>query len=576
MKKRIPYGVCNFQEIIEGNYYYIDKSRFIETLETRNTPVFLRPRRFGKSLFSEMLRWYYDLKAADQFEKLFGGLYIGKNPTSLKNSFFFLALDFSGLSSYSHENRDFAMKNFNEKVLDDITGFLIYYQKELNLDKEDIRDFKQDHNENAGAALAGAVNFVKNAGGKMYLAIDEYDSMTNAMAINYINEPDEKNEYMNITHKGGFFRSFFEYVKNCTKSALKKVYITGILPITISDLNSGFNIAEWITHDEDFENMLGITESELDTFLAELYRENPQLFLSINEVKSYLKRYYNGYRFGEYSENVYNPMMTMYFLNNLVRHNRIPKILADENIKVQYNQMAYIFGRNNKKRDEVIEEITDKKRLEFSITPGRLFDLRDYKSGRYINECLYYLGLLTYGENPFEFVVPNLVTYEMILSYFERIKEFEPDRFDFDRFVIRYLKDGDINALIKAFFEEIVRKFPGDFFKDVNESFYRGLLFHVLYRILPKNLYEVLPEFNLTTGTVDLIVESFDNPRVMAKLEDLIEIKRVPKSATDSQLDAKFEKAKKQVVRYQTGDYKEFRAVAVCFRGNRDYKIRIY
>ncbi|MCP4130614.1 MAG: AAA family ATPase [bacterium] len=574
MEKLIPYGISNFERLVEG-YYYVDKTAYIEKLERINTPVFLRPRRFGKSLFTEMLRWYYDIKAKDKFEKLFANLYIGKNPTPRRNSYFFLGLDFSGMSDYSYNDKDFAGKQFNSGIMTKLVNFLFYYAEELGIDNAYINDFEYKYKNNASGALEIIDGLIAMKNGRLYVVIDEYDALTNAMAIHYIHAPEEANEYLNITRKGGFFRSFFETIKKCTKSAVEKVYITGILPITISDMNSGFNIAEWITHDETYTNMLGITESEIDMLLDEIYDDYKERKISKNEVKRYLSQYYNGYKFSRHGEKVYNPMMTMYFLKELVNKNTIPDSLADQNIRVQYNQVAYIFGKNNEKRDEVLLEITERKALDFSVDPRRQFDLRDYKSGRYINECLYHLGLLTYSDRTDEFVIPNIVTFEMILSYFERIKDFEiPDK-DINSWIITFKRSGDITALLESFFNEVIREFPGDFFKDVNESFYRGLLFHVLYYYLPKNLYEVLPEFPTADGNVDIMARTLPAADVDAPFEFLMEIKRVPKSASQTVFDSKFNEAKSQVKKYQTGEYKYFTAVAVCFRGNKDYKIDI-
>jgi hypothetical protein len=270
---------------------------------------------------------------------------------------------------------------------------------------------------------------------------------------------------------------------------LDRVFITGILPITISDMNpsgatgtssSGFNIAKWISHTSKFINMLGLTETELDGLLTEIYSNNPHITLSFNEVKGFLRRYYNGYYFSKDAEPVYNPMMVLSCLDNIIEENKYPKLPADQNIRVQYNQVAYIFGKNNTGRDTIIKEITEKKAYKFNINIGRQFNMKDYKSGNFIPDCLYYLGLLTHGKRYSEFVVPNLVTYEMILSYFEEIMDFSTEGAGYDHMVIEFMETGNIESFVKSFFEEIIQKFPGDFFKDVNESFYRGLFFHIL------------------------------------------------------------------------------------------------
>jgi hypothetical protein len=322
--------------------------------------------------------------------------------------------------------------------------------------------------------------------------------------------------------------------------------------------------------------MLGLTEKELNHLMEDIYKDNPGITLPGEEVKAFLKRYYNGYYFSKKAEPVYNPMMALACLKTIIKYNHYPELPADQNIRIQYNQVAYIFGKNDVSRDAIIKEITEKKAYKFKINIGRQVTMKDYKSGRFIPDCLYHLGLLTHGKRYNEFVVPNLVTYEMILSYFEEIMNFPTEGAGFDRMVIEFMETGDMEIFVKSFFEEVIQKFPGDFFKDVNESFYRGLFFHILYSFLPNDLYDVFPEFNVPGGTVDIYINSRKLPEELVELKDLIEIKRVPKSAGDAELEAKFKQANDQVFAYRTGDYSGFRAVALCFRGNKDYKLKVF
>ena len=573
MERLIPYGMTNFERIITENYYYIDKTKYIAELEKLTTPVFLRPRRFGKSLFTEMLKWYYDIKAKDRFQELFGNLYIGKHPTKKQGSYYFLSLDFSGINTTSINTEEFRRKSFNDKVVSSIKYFLNHYKKELNISAKYINDFSGSYGQSGENAINEVINLVGNVDGKMFISIDEYDSLTNALATVY---NDEKNiEYYNVLAKGGFFRSFFENLKASLKQCVEKIYITGILPITISDMNSGFNIAQWITHEKTFDNMLGITTSEMDKLLDEILSDYPDILVTKDEIFEKLKIYANNYRFTPDSEAVFNTTITMSVLQHIINNKNLPDDFVDSNIRVSYNQIAYIFGDNYEKRDEVIQQLTDTKTISFQIEKKKLFDLQDYKSGKYINDCLYYHGLITNSEFPDEYVVPNLVTYEMLLTYFERIMNFELDDHDKKKFMLKFLKTGDFEFLVDEFFKTIIQPFPGDFFKNVNESFYHGLFFHILYTSMPKDRYEVLPEFNLMNGTVDIMFKTLPNTKVRAEFQVLLEIKRVPKSASDEAFEAKFQETIKQVTSYKTGEYKDYTALAVCFRGNKDYKMKI-
>lgn len=574
MQRLLPYGDSNFENIITQNSYYIDKTKYIEKLERVKWPVFLRPRRFGKTLFTETLRWYYDIKAKDRFEELFGKLYIGKNPTPNHNKYFFLKLDFSGMSAWSESEVDFVKKQFDKSVSIKIKYFLQYYRNELNITDNELAVFEEQFQYNASGALKKAIEAADSVSGQMFIAIDEYDSLTNAMAIYYKDATEKENEYLNILKKGGFFRSFFEAIKSGTSTAIAQTYITGILPITIADMNSGYNIASWITFNPDFSEMLGITHNEFAGLLKMVHKDYAFDVVSKQEVANMAKKYYNGYKFRPEGQPVYNPMMALYLLREL-SGNRLPDILADNNLRIDYNQIAYIFGNNTETRDEVIKSITDDKAWQHGFTLNISFDMDAYKNGKYIAEGLFYSGILTYGEYRDELRIPNLVTYEFVLSYFNRIMEFNESSILIGKILHPYSFTGDVVAMIDLFFEKVIQNYPGDFFRNANESFYHGLLFYVLWNQLYKDAYEVLPEYPLTNGQADLMVRSLDGARVRCVLKDLFELKQVPKSASDAQFEAKLNEARNDMKKYLTGAFANWRGVVVCFRGNKDYKVEI-
>lgn len=574
MERLIPYGDSNFENIIITNSYYIDKTKYIEKLEKIKWPILLRPRRFGKTLFTETLRWYYDMKAANRFDELFGKLYIGKNPTPNRNKYFFLKLDFSGMSSWSESEVDFVKKQFDSAVTSRIDFFLKYYKRELKLTDNFLNKFDEIYRNNASGALLRAIEAVNNVSGKMFIAIDEYDSLTNAMAIYYKDADEKENEYLNILKKGGFFRSFFEVIKQGTSKTISQVYVTGILPITIADMNSGFNIANWISLDDDFSEMLGITETEFDNLLDTVYNDYQINIISVKEAKVVVGNYYNGYKFTANGHKIYNPMMTLYLLKNLIR-NRLPDIMADNNLRIDYNQIAYIFGNNTEKRNEIITSITDNKTWLHGFSLNVSFDMQAYKEGLYIAEGLFYSGILTFGNYADELTIPNLVTYGFVLNYFNRIMNFFGDSMLIGKITTNYIHTGDVDSLVGSFFEKVIQDYPGNFFRNVNESFYHGLFFFILNSALAKDRYEVLPEYNVVNGQADLMVRSYPEARVRCHLKDLFEIKRVPVSATDSVFESKFIEAQEDMKEYRQGKYADWRGIAICFRGNKDYKVMI-
>jgi len=576
MKRLMPYGSANFEKIATGNFYYIDKTIYIEKLERVEFPIFLRPRRFGKSLHTEMLRCYYDLKMKDRFDEIFGKLYIGKNPTGNQNKYFFLKLNFSGMYAFAEMDEGELKKSFDEHIAESLYGFLTTYRDNFNLNDDRINVLKNEYKADAAKAFSNICHLVAGASGKLYLTIDEYDALTNALAIRYRFTTSNDNMYLRVLGKGGFFRNFFEMLKSQTDNVIHQIYMTGILPITISDMKSGFNIASWIQLEEEFGTMLGISKSEFDDFIDTVYTDYPNITLDKEEVKKVLKNYYNGYKFTEYSEVVYNPMMTLYFLNDIIKYNRYPKILADNNLRISYDQIAFLFGQNLERAKEIMTKIAENKEFNISTHLQISFDMKDFKEGTYIAEGLFYAGILTYSNEMNTLKIPNLVTYSFTLDYFNNLQKFDYQNHEYTKWILKYKRQGDAKALVEGFFKDIIQKYPGQFFSNINESFYHGLFFHVLYNHTEKDLYEVLPEFNLPQGRADLMLRTYPNQTYTPiYLHDLFELKRVPKGADEPEFEAKFEECKQQVLKYKTGDYAHFRAIAVCFRGNADVKVEI-
>ncbi len=457
--KKIPYTVSNFKTLITENYHYIDKTKYIEELEKVKISVFLRPRRFGKSLFTETLRYYYDLRFADEFQEIFGNLYIGKNPTPKHNTYYFLSLNFSGMAVWLEGDRSFIKKQFDSNIMINLYEFLYNYKEELKLSDKYLENFNDYYNNNASGALKKITSLVHAQNGKLFITIDEYDSLTNAMAIFYQHAPENDNEYLNILKKGGFFRSFFETIKYGTATAIDNVYITGILPITIADMNSGFNIATWLTFEDRFANMLGFTEQEIKNLIDEIYNDY-NLTPDKTETYNILKQYYDGYKFISGSDDyLFNPTMTLYFLNSLINNNRYPDLMTDTNTRIDYNQISYIFGNNKKMRDYTINKITENKSLKYSSRLNINFDMIDYKNGNYIPEGLFYSGILTQGEYSNELRIPNIITYEMALSYFTKINNYKVTGLDITMIGENYQDYGDVKNLIENFFQKTIKKF---------------------------------------------------------------------------------------------------------------------
>jgi len=576
MKKQLPYGLAYFERIATENCFYVDKTMYVEKLEQTRFPIFLRPRRFGKSLFTETLRCYYDIKMKDRFQDIFGNYYIGKNPTGKQNKFFFLSFAFTGMDIYAEmEERELKSK-FDTSLNKSVHTFLLQYKDIFNLSMADIYSLRDFYVNDGVAAVQNILAMVAALGHRMYITIDEYDSLTNALAIRYQYTDDADNLYLKVLSKGGFFRNFFEMLKRETQNSIEQIYITGILPITIADMTSGYNIATWLHFEPRFTNMLGITASEFDNLVDEVYAEYPNITHDKQTIKEVIKKYYDGYRFLHNAEEVYNPMMTLYFLSSLANNNQYPVELADANLKMKYDQISFIFGQNKEGAKQIITQISENKQINLNTTLRVTFDMNNFKEGNYIVEGLYFVGVLTHSQQYKTLKIPNTVTYAFVMEYFNEVQHFKFDKYTVNDWITDYITTSDVKKMLDGFFNDIIKPFPGDFFRNANESFYHGLLFHILNIHTNKDDFEVLPEFNLPNGQVDIMLKTYPHSQAPQKMNDLFEIKRVSKDTKDVAFRRKFKEAKEQIQKYRTGEYATWRGIAVCFRGNTDYKIEVF
>ncbi|MDR1918955.1 MAG: AAA family ATPase, partial [Tannerellaceae bacterium] len=261
--KRLPYGTSNFEKLISENYAYVDKTPFIEQLENEANPYqfFIRPRKFGKSLLLSMLSHYYDINRAAQFESLFGELYIGKHPTPHKNGYGIIEFNFSGLNTYSEE--DFRA-SFSHKVQDTVLAFIGRYRHLFPRAEELTR--KIDQEKPGIDALLLAYNEARIAGIKIFVLIDEYDHFANDLIAMGNQLGDDV--YRRMVRANGLVRDFYETLKIGTSDVLDRIFITGISPVMLDDLTSGFNMAAILTLDLAYNEMMGFTRQEVDALMV--------------------------------------------------------------------------------------------------------------------------------------------------------------------------------------------------------------------------------------------------------------------------------------------------------------------
>ena len=394
--RKLPYGISDYERLVENDYYYIDKTKYIEELENLPEPyiMFLRPRKFGKTLFTSTLENYYDLKKVDKFEKLFENTYIGKNPTKLKNKYHILKFNFSGIDT---SNEDKTMKGFKGKIVSSVKTFVEKYGMNFFVNTEDEAEGILDN-------LIKAFG-IQKPNEKIYVIIDEYDHFANEL-LGF-----NTKQFKNLVSKNGKIRKWYEILKEGTESVIDRIFITGVAPITLDSLTSGFNIGSDKTQNAKFNEMMGFTKDELITMMQELELSKQEQ----EEILPIMKENYDGYKFAlEGREKIYNSNMCLYFLNNYIEQRKIPNQLIDVNIASDYSKLGRMLDLcRGEEREKIIEKTVSGEGIVGEITakfnPAIEFTEKDLVS------MLFYLGYLTIAGEEFEMPelkIPNRVMKE--------------------------------------------------------------------------------------------------------------------------------------------------------------------
>lgn len=398
--KKIPIGLSSFSIIQTEGYYYVDKTQYIETIENLNTkyPVLLRPRRFGKTLFLDTLKTYYDVREEENFEKLFGNTYIGKHRTGLANSYYVLQFDFSGLDTRNMANLELS---FAANVKASISYFLEYYGIDMQLDLE-------------GNFISYANSFLMQLGNrigrKLYIMVDEYDHFANAMLGN-------KEDFNNATGKDGFIRSFYEVLKRHTTLVLNRIFITGVTSLTLDNLTSGFNIAENVSMYDSLSEAVGFTAEEAMQLINFMNLPDKE------ETMQLFTEHYDGYVFSNLSAaHMYNSNMILYYMNAYTNMGGLDNNLADPNIVSDYQKLSSMFDLFEDRNEK--ENVLQRLMMDEGVV-GRIvtsFSLATLFTYDHFISLLYYLGLLTLkrrlGNGRYEFKTPNKVIKEIYYDYY--------------------------------------------------------------------------------------------------------------------------------------------------------------
>ena len=405
--RQLPKGISNYEDIVAENRVYVDKTMYIEKMEdlADKTIMFLRPRKFGKTLFTSTLECYYDKNKADKFEELFGKTYIGKNPTPNKNRYCVLRFNFSGISTNTVEE---TIKGFREKVDIGINRF--------------VTNYKLDFYNNPEMSTEGILGSTFEAfreqrrNEKIYVIIDEYDHFANEL-LGF-----KTDEFKELVAKNGKVRKWYEILKEGTESVVDRIFITGVAPITLDSTTSGFNIARDITKNIRYNDMLGFSTEDVKYLMTEIdIPEEKQ-----EELIPIIKENYDGYIFSnmiksEYENyKIYNSNMTLYFLDAYQEQGQVPEELVDINILSDYGKIeAFMNLCQNMNKIELLEKIVAEEPVESELTEK--FNAEISFGEKELVSLLFYLGYLTIEQNELgmsKFVTPNEVVRTIYSQYF--------------------------------------------------------------------------------------------------------------------------------------------------------------
>ena len=415
--KPIPYGISDFKQVRQENKYLVDKTMFFERMERAGNFLFLvRPRRFGKSLFLNMLEAYYDINEKDNFQELFKGMYVADHPTEYRNSFQVLHLDFSRVGSdvdRLRENFDLYMEVRCDSFA---KAYARFYPDTFAEELKQIKSGEQKLNFISDAAHA--------AGYPLYLIVDEYDNFTN----NVLNVKGQK-AYHDLTHGTGFYRDVFKIFK----PMFHRIIMLGVSPITLDDLTSGYNIALNMTIDSRFNQMLGFSEDEVRQMIR-YYKDAGAIKPEVTEdsIIDDIKPWYDNYCFAEDSfgtePSMFNSDMVCYYLSTLIDTGKRPKEMIDPNTMTDYGKLKRLIkiDKTEGKRTEIIHNIAEKGFIKAHIVSHFPAE-RMMEFGNFVS-LLYYYGMLTIGGvvgERLKLIIPNnnvrLQYYQYLLDEYSTI-----------------------------------------------------------------------------------------------------------------------------------------------------------
>lgn len=495
-KLTIPYAIADFAELREHGYYYVDKTQYISLLEQYKAPVFLRPRRFGKSLFMSTLAYYYDVNAAERFESLFRNTYVAQHPTGEQNKYLVLRFDFSQL--VPTDNLQGLEKNFNDLLC----PILQEYVESPYRYARYFEGFTFSDDKNATKMLAEIVNRVSSRRlPALYILIDEYDNFTNQLLTSF-KDP----LYEEVTTGDSFLRTFFKVIKGgIGEGAIRTCFCTGVLPVTMDDLTSGYNIAEMLTLEPKFVSMLGFDHDEAAEYLRYVMGKYDSKDSSFEEIWSLILANYDGYRFLPNTKPLFNSTILTYFFKKFaINRGNIPAELVDENLRTDIGWLQRLTV-TQENAQEMLDALVIDDELIYSQSDLRSkFNKRKFFEKQFYPVSLYYLGMTTIVD-AYTMCLPNLTMRSIYMDYYNNLHHIADDARRYALVYRRFTQDRRFESLVENYFEQYLQLFPAQVFDKINENFIRCSFYELMSRYLSQ-CYTFALELNLPSGRADLVL----------------------------------------------------------------------
>lgn len=479
-KLKFPYGISNYYRIVTGNYFYVDRTNHIRLIEEAGDQIlFLRPRRFGKSLLLSMLENYYDVAKADEFDQLFGDLAIGKNPTPRHNQYLVMKWDFSMIKT--HRDIVDIEHSLNHYINEKIDNFSSRYEsiltRKININSED-----------ALASWQSLLTAVQKTPYRLYLLIDEYDNFANEVMMG--NHELSKSRYDALLSGEGMLRTLFKAVKSAASGeGLERVFITGVSPVAMTDITSAYNVATNIYLRPEFNDLCGFREAELTIVINQVAKECDLPLVKAEQALTLMKTYYNSYCF-HYDKflQIYNPTLALYFLDSFQRDCKFPRQMLDNNLAMDRGKLSYIAKLLNGK-SIISQALNENPPLSIPDLSDR-FGVKDLlfgsKDTTFIVSLLYYLGILTlngeteYGELSFK--IPNLVIRKLYVEQlFEIYLPDDSERFRARQMARKFFHTADLQEICEFMEQKYFKVFDNIDYKQANELTIKTAFLTVLF-----------------------------------------------------------------------------------------------